>query len=269
MRIARQYFGLGILALAVAFACSGAAQPQSGGLTPGSPSASAQATSSAPAPSAFAVLVFSKTAGFRHDSIGAGIAAIRQLGGQLGFSVDATEDAAKFSDASLAGYRAVVFLSTTGDVLNDEQQLAFERYIRSGGGFVGVHSAADTEYEWPFYGALLGAYFGGHPDIQTATVQIVDRANPTTSALPALWTRRDEWYNFQKNPRPDVDVLATLDERTYSGGTMGADHPIIWSHQYEGGRAWYTAGGHTSESFSEPLFVSHLGKGILWAAGRL
>src|SRR5205823_6561813 len=136
-------------------------------------------TSSAapPVPATFAVLVFSKTAGFRHDSIPAGTAAIRQLGQQLGFSVEASEDAGIFADASLTKYKAVIFLSTTGDVLNDSQQAAFERYIRGGGGFVGVHSATDTEYDWPFYGALVGAYFAGHPDIQTATVQ-VESASP-------------------------------------------------------------------------------------------
>ena len=135
--------------------------------------------------------------------------------------------------------------------------------------FVGVHSAADTEYDWPFYGALMGAYFAGHPDIQTATIQVAASHHPSTSGLPPVWVRRDEWYNFQKNPRGAVDVLATLDERSYSGGAMPDDHPIVWSHVYEGGRAWYTAGGHTTESFSEPLFLDHLGKGILWAAGQL
>jgi type 1 glutamine amidotransferase len=216
-------------------------------------------------PATFTALVFSRTEGFRHDSIPAGIAAIQALGRQLGYAVDATEDAATFSDSSLAKYKVVVFLSTTGDVLNDLQQTAFERFIRGGGGFVGVHAAADTEYDWPFYGELMGAYFGGHPDIQMATIH-VETTHPTTSGLLSSWVRRDEWYNFQKNPRAAVNVLATLDERTYNGGSMGADHPIIWSHEYGGGRAWYTAGGHTTESFAEPLFRDHLGKAIVWAA---
>jgi len=213
--------------------------------------------------------VFSKTAAFRHDSIPAGIAAIRQLGQQLGFSIDATEDAAAFSDATLPRYKAVVFLSTTGDVLDGPQQAAFERYIRAGGGFVGIHSATDTEYDWAFYGSLVGAYFAGHPDIQTATINVEAPRQPSTSTLPQAWVRRDEWYNFRDNPRGRVDVLATLDERTYTGGTMAGDHPIIWSHGYQGGRAWYTAGGHTIESFSEPLFLDHLGKGILWSSGMI
>ncbi len=214
----------------------------------------------------FNILLFSKTAGFRHDSIPAGIAAIQQQGRVRGFAVDSTEDGDVFNDATLTRYKAVVFLSTTGDVLNSAQQAAFERFIRGGGGFVGVHSAADTEYDWPFYGALMGAYFASHPDIQNATIQIEDAAHPTMAGVPRSWPRRDEWYNFQANPRLSATVLATLDERTYSGGAMPADHPIIWSHTYQGGRAWYTAGGHTIESFSEPLFSDQLGKAIAWAA---
>jgi cytochrome c len=245
----------GLLILA---AC-GTSSPTPPSPVPGGPSTS---------PS-FAVLVFSKTEGFRHDSIPAGVAAIRQQGSARGFSVDASEDANAFSDDSLTRYKAVVFLSTTGDVLNGGQQAAFERFIRRGGGFVGVHSAADTEYDWPFYGALMGAYFSGHPDIQNATIQIEDQGHPTVSSLPRAWLRRDEWYNFQRNPRGSVTVLATIDERSYSGGTMSPDHPIMWSHTYEGGRSWYTAGGHTSESFSEPLFAEHLGKAVLWVAGAI
>ena len=185
----------------------------------------------------FRVLVFSRTEGFRHDSIPAGIAAIQQQGRQRGFSVEAERGRRRHSPtrASL-DYKAVVFLSTTGDVLNAAQQAAFERFIRRGGGFVGVHSAADTEYDWPFYGALIGAYFAGHPDIQNATIQIEDQAIRSTASLPRSWVRRDEWYNFRRNPRGSVTVLATLDERTYSGGTMAPDHPIMWSHTYEGGR---------------------------------
>ena len=146
-------------------------------------------------------------------------------GSTRGFSVDASEDAAAFTDDSLLKYKAVVFLSTTGDVLNAAQQAAFERFIRRGGGFVGVHSAADTEYDWPFYGGLVGAYFAGHPEIQSATIQIEDPAIRSTASLPRPWIRRDEWYNFRRNPRGSVTVLATLDERTYTGGTMSPDHP--------------------------------------------
>lgn len=213
------------------------------------------------------VLVFSRTTGFRHDSIPDGIAAIRSLGAQHGFGVDATEDPSVFDDARLSPYAAVVFLSTTGDVLDYAEQAAFQRFLAKGRGFVGVHSAADTEYDWPWYGGLVGAYFRGHPAIQPATIVIADAAHPSTRTLPAAWDRTDEWYNFQSNPRARVHVLATLDENTYSGGEMGEDHPIAWCHYYEGGRAWYTALGHTRESYAEPLFLDHLLGGIRFAAG--
>lgn len=215
----------------------------------------------------FTVLVFSKTTGFRHDSIPQGIAAIEALGAEHGFAVDSTEDAARFSDAVLARYKVVLFLSTTGNILDAGEKAAFERYIRSGGGFVGIHSASDTEYEWPWYGRLVGTWFASHPQIQRATVHIVNPEHPSMRGLPALWERTDEWYNFRSNPRGAVQVLATLDEATYSGGAMGADHPIVWCQEMDGGRSWYTAMGHTKESYAEPLLRLHLLGGIESAAG--
>jgi type 1 glutamine amidotransferase len=214
------------------------------------------------------ILVFSKTTGFRHDSIPAGIAAIRGLGRAHGFRVTATEDAAAFTRKRLRRFDAVVFLNTTGDVLDPTQQSAFKFYIRHGGGFAGVHSATDTEYDWPFYQRLVGTHFASHPAIQQATIEVTDHSHPSTRGLPSRWTRTDEWYNFAADPRGRVHVLAVLDESSYSGGTMGADHPIAWCHRLSGGRAWYTALGHTIETYSEPLFRRHLLGGILWAAGR-
>jgi cytochrome c len=215
----------------------------------------------------FAVLVFSKTSAFRHDSIPQGIAAVKALGAGHGFFVDTTEDPWRFTDAELARYRVVVFLNTTGDILDDGQKAAFERYIRSGGGFVGVHSASDTEYGWAWYGRLVGAYFASHPAIQPATVHVEDLGHASTEGLPARWERTDEWYNFRSNPRDRVHVLATVDEASYSGGTMGADHPIAWCQEIDGGRSWYTAMGHTRESYTEPLYRLHLLGGIESAAG--
>jgi len=214
------------------------------------------------------VLVFSKTAGFRHSSIPNGIAAIRQLGTANGFTVTATEDAGQFTTANLARYQAVVWLSTTGDVLTAAQQTAFESYVAGGGGYVGVHAAADTEYDWPWYGGLVGALFHSHPATQQATLRIEDRTNPSTAHLPATWTRTDEWYNYRTNPRPNVRVLASLDESSYSGGNMG-DHPITWCQTYGGGRAWYTGLGHTEESYSDPNFTRMLLGGIQVAAGSV
>ncbi|MET7904564.1 ThuA domain-containing protein [Streptomyces sp. NPDC005355] len=213
------------------------------------------------------VLVFSKTAGFRHDSIPDGIAAIEDLGARGGFAVDATEDAAAFTPDNLARYDAVVFLSTTGDVLDAGQQSAFEGYVGAGGGYVGVHAAADTEYDWPFYGGLVGAYFQSHPAIQPATVAVEDRAHPATAHLGPVWERTDEWYNYRTNPRDRARVLATLDESSYQGGTMGEDHPIAWCQTYRGGRAFYTGGGHTKESYADPAFRQHLLGGIRYATG--
>ncbi len=215
----------------------------------------------------FAVLVFSKTAGFRHDSIPQGIAAIEALGAEHGFSVDRTEDAGRFTAAELARYRVVVFLCTTGDILDPSQKAAFEGFIRAGGGFVGIHSASDTEYQWAWYGRLVGAYFADHPQIQPATIQIEETSHSSTKDLPVIWQRTDEWYNFRSNPRGAAHVLATLDEATYSGGKMGYDHPIAWCQEIDGGRSWYTAMGHTAESYAEPLFRRHLLGGIESAAG--
>ncbi|MFJ8601830.1 ThuA domain-containing protein [Streptomyces shenzhenensis] len=213
------------------------------------------------------VLVFSKTAGFRHDSIPEGITAVRELGTDGGFAVDATEDAGAFTAKNLRRYEAVVFLSTTGDVLDAAQQRAFEGYIRQGGGYVGVHAAADTEYDWAFYGGLAGAYFQSHPAIQPATVDVEDRGHPATSDLAQTWDRTDEWYNYRSNPRERAHVLASLDESSYTGGTMNGDHPIAWCQDYQGGRAFYTGGGHTKESYAEPAFRQHLLGGIRWVIG--
>jgi hypothetical protein len=219
-----------------------------------------------PAHAPFRVLVFTRTTGYSHASIPAAIAAIEVLGAYDDFSVDATEDPAAFSDSGLAGFAAVVFLNTTGDVLDSARQAAFERYIRAGHGFVGIHSASDTEYDWPWYHALLGATFRSHPAIQPATVTVSDTAHASSRGLPRPWVRTDEWYNFTAQP-VGVSVLAQVEESTYTGGSMGSPHPISWYHAYEGGRAWYTAMGHTACSYAERAFLDHLRGGIEWAAG--
>ena len=213
------------------------------------------------------ILVFSKTAGFEHESIPAGIKAIMELGAEHDFEVDTTQNAATFTEDSLKQYNAVVFLNTTGNVLNHVQQADFERYIEAGGGFMGIHAAADTEYHWPWYGKLVGGYFKSHPEVQNATVNVMDKNHSATEHLPDHWERIDEWYNY-KSINPDIKVLAELDETSYEGGENGDDHPIIWYHNYDGGRAFYTGGGHTNEAFQEPDFRKHLLNGILWAAGE-
>ncbi len=222
-------------------------------------------------PSLDGVLVFSRTVGYRHDAIGVGVEALRTLGTQNDFEVTPTEDAAMFSDDVLVGFDVVVFLNTTADVLDDAQQAAFERFIRAGGGWVGVHAASDTEYGWAWYGQLLGgnAWFKSHPEIQTVTLGVENAEHASTAHLPATFQLQDEWYNFQANPRASVNVLLTLDESSYSPGVdaMGADHPIAWFHEFDGGRAWYTALGHRAELYQDPVFTQHLLGGIRWAAG--
>ena len=221
-----------------------------------------------PTPSHFSVLAFSRTTGFRHDAIPAAIDLVRKLGAETGFDVTATEDPNTFSDLSLASFKVVVFLLTTGTVLDLDQRAAFERFVRRGGGFVGVHSAADTEYNWPWYGLLLGAWFRAHPAIQQATVNVDDATHPSTVHLSTPWIRTDEWYEFRSNPRPYVHVLLTVNETTYKGGGMGADHPIAWCHEFDGGRSWYTALGHSKDSYAgDEAFASHLAGGIAWSSG--
>jgi len=212
------------------------------------------------------LLVFTRTTGFRHDSIPDAIAAVRRVAEESGLAVDATEDPDVFRDGNLGSYRAVVFLLTTGDVLDDEGKGALERWLSAGRGWAGVHSASDTEYGWPFYGELVGAYFAGHPAVQPGTLRVEDPAHPATAGLPAVWNRTDEWYDFRRNPRDVVTVLITIDETTYSGGTMGADHPMTWLRTYDGGRSFYTALGHTPESYADPAFRTLLANAVEWAA---
>lgn len=213
------------------------------------------------------ILVFSKTSGFYHESIPDGIAAIQRLGNEHNVVVDTTKNAAYFNPDSLRNYDAVVFLSTTQDVLNSQQEEAFMQYIRSGGGYAGIHAAADTEYDWPWYNKLVGAYFLSHPKQQNATVRVNNKNHSSTRHLPDNWEIFDELYNY-KSINPDVNVLATLDESTYQGGENGENHPIIWYHEYDGGRAFYTGLGHTKESYSNPVFLQHMWGGINYAMGQ-
>ena len=255
---------IAISATSFAFAACGSDSPEGSAAAAESPAAVDAAARKV------RVLVFSKTAGFRHASITPGVSALRALGAENRFAVDATEDATAFTPENLGRYDAVVFLYTTGNVLGETQQQAFESYIRKGGGFVGVHAASDTEYEWPFYGQLVGAYFRSHPlspQLQRARIEVEDRRHPSTRHLASAWSRTDEWYDFRANPRRKVHVLATLDERSYTQGDMGADHPIAWCRNFAGGRSWYTGGGHTDASYKEPAFRRHLLGGIRWAAG--
>ncbi|HEY0332946.1 MAG TPA: ThuA domain-containing protein [Stenotrophomonas sp.] len=228
----------------------------------------AEPASAKPAPPASAaparVLIFTKTAGFRHESIPVAVATLERLAAEAGLAADHSEDAALFTAQGLSRYRVIVFASTTGNVLDAAQQQAMEDFVRHGGGFVGVHAAADTGYDWPWYGRLVGAYFLSHPPgLQSSRVQPERDGKPSGPA----WAVRDELYNYRGNPRADVDVLATVDERLYEGGTMGADHPIAWCHRFEGGRAWYTGLGHDEAIYADADFIAQLRGGLAYAAG--
>lgn len=213
------------------------------------------------------VLVFSKTTGYRHKSIPSGIHAIQKLGKENNFSVDTTEDAGKFTFKNLKQYKALIFLSPTGDDLfDDNQKKALQQYIRNGGGFVGIHAATDCLFNWEWYGKLVGAYFLNHPKIQKATLEIVDHNHPSTRGLPSLWVHTDEWYNF-KDISKDIRRLVMLDETSYQGGKNGNDHPISWYHEYEGGRVFYTGLGHTEEAYQDESFLKHILGGIMYSMG--
>jgi uncharacterized protein len=214
-----------------------------------------------------AILVFAKTKGFRHQSIPKGKQTLMMLGTQNNFRVDTTEDAAAFTLENLKKYKAVVFLSTTGNILDDAQQAAFEQYIKGGGGYAGIHAAADTEYDWPWYNQLVGAYFLSHPKNQNVDIVVHSKDHPATAMLPDRWRRYDELYNYKKIVL-GIKVLATLDEGSYKGGANGLNHPFIWYREFDGGRSFYTGGGHTNEAFDEPLFQQHLLGGIEYAMRR-
>ncbi|MBC6993475.1 ThuA domain-containing protein [Neolewinella lacunae] len=223
-----------------------------------------------PTPGPAQLLVFSKTEGFRHTSIAAGVAALTKMAEEKGFTATFTEDADLFTDNNLRNYRAVVFLNTTGDVLNPAQQIAFERFIQAGGGYVGVHAATDTEYDWPWYGQLAGAYFLDHPstpsNLQEGTFHVLEKDHWATQGMPDTFKRTDEFYAF-RNISKHIHPVLEIDNESYVGGSNPDFHPMSWYQEFDGGRSFYTAMGHTDETYSEPLFLDHLWAGINYAMG--
>jgi type 1 glutamine amidotransferase len=230
------------------------------------PEPSASATSAAHRP---AVLVLTKTAGFRHTSIEPAAAALTAGLTTAGLDVVVDPDAAQVTDQVLARFDSVVMLSTTGDWLDDAQQVALENWAAAGGGIAAIHAATDAEPAWPFLEELFGTRFASHVAVQPATVVIEDPTHPATAGLPTRWTVTDEWYAFTRDPRDRVHVLATVDETTYAGGVMGPDHPIEWSREPDAisGRMWYTAMGHPDELWADPVFAAHVVAGVAWTAG--
>lgn len=255
-------------------------------LAPSQAAPEPEASAAAP----YKVLVVGKTLGFRHSHIDETTNSVIELGQENGFTVDVWDDrqpalsmtSTPFTSAeSLSQYATILFASNVDGTnnqdparprtLNDAELAAFQGYIRDGGGFVGLHAATDAMHAVPWYGQLTGggARFAGHPQQQTATMRVESPTHPSTEMLPKEWIRFDEWYNFTSNPREDVHVLLTLDEATYNpgGGRMGADHPIAWCHNFEGGRSWYEGAGHVDAAYADPLFLDHLLGGIEWTAG--
>ena len=219
------------------------------------------------------ILLFTRTEGFHHPSITDGTDMIGQIGDQEDWTIDQTEETTPFEPATLALYDAVVWLSTTGDVLDAPEQTAFEQYVSSGGGYVGIHAAADCEYGWPWYGELLGggAWFLSHPPIQSATLHLENPGHPAAGPFAAETTFTEEWYNFRANPRPAVDVIMTIDEGSYNPGrdAMVEDHPIVWAHRVDAGRAFYTVLGHSPATYADARFREQIRRAILWSAGVL
>lgn len=213
------------------------------------------------------VLIFTKTEGFRHKSIPKGIETVTKILKAENISTVHSEDSNYFIADSLRQFDAVIFLNTTGDLFNEEQKAAFQDFIRSGKGYVGIHAASDTEFEWPWYGELVGGYFTRHPAVQKAKIDIVDRTHSSTKHLQEVWWHKDEWYDF-RDIQPGLHIVMMLDEQSYEGGTMGKYHPIAWYREFDGGRTFYTGLGHTDESFDVPNFQQHIVGGVKYVLGR-
>lgn len=223
----------------------------------------------------FKALLFTKTNGWHHESINEGVDAIRKMGERNFFNVEWHEMPTVFNDNKLSEFQVIIFLNTTGDILNEDQQKAFTKFIQSGKGFVGIHSASDTEYEWPWYTQLVGRMFHIHPVIQTAVLKVADNKFPGLERMPASWLWTDEWYEFSEEKVKGLNYIITVDEKTYDpnvkwgekvGKGMGDLHPIAWYHEFDGGRSFYTALGHIPSIYSDPIFLEHVYGGIYWAA---
>jgi len=215
------------------------------------------------------LLIFSKTNGYRHTSIKEGKKALLKIAYENNYLIDTTENSSYFTSNILRKYSTIIFLNTTMDILDGEEQKGFKHFINNGGGFIGIHAAADTEYDWPWYGKLVGAYFKNHPPgTSTATITTIDNSHVSTNHLPKVWEKKDEWYNY-KDINPNINILCNLEERSYKGGENGESHPIVWYHNYDGGRSFYTGFGHTKESFYNDKFLKLLLGAIQYTSNKI
>jgi type 1 glutamine amidotransferase len=214
------------------------------------------------------ILIFNKANGFVHKSIEAGTEAIISLQETYPFTITTSNDSLVFRDSILTNYDVILFMSTSGVIFDDEGRVAFQKFIRDGGGFVGVHGASTTEYDWAWFGKMIGNHFDDHPKIQKAKLQILKNDEPSTKHLQSIWDWEDEWYNWRNEFDPNVEVLITVDEKTYEGGKHGDFHPISWRQEFEGGRSWYTAIGHEIESYNDANFMQHIAGGIIWVSKK-
>ncbi len=223
----------------------------------------------------FKALLVTTTNGWHHESLHYGVVALNELATKNFFDITLLQDPNGITEAYLKQFHVIIFLNTTGNILNAEQQKAMERFIQSGKGFVGIHSASDTEYDWEWYTKLVGRMFHIHPEIQTAKLQVLDATFPGLQGFAdgRLWT--DEWYEFGEEKVKDLQYILGVDETTFNpkadwgakkGQGMGKFHPLAWYHNYDGGRSFYTALGHVPTNFSNEAFLNHLYAGILWAA---
>jgi len=226
-------------------------------------------------PPQFNVLLFTKMEGWHHKAVNEGVTAMRELSEKHHFAMDWHEDPNTFTDENLEKYDAVVFMLNTGNVLNEEQQGAMKRFIQAGNGFVGIHSASDTHYDWEWYTKLVGRMFVIHPPIQTAQLEVLDRSFPGMERMPDKFWFTDEYYEFGPEKVEGLNYLLAIDEDTYdpsadwgrvSGDGMGEFHPLAWYHEYDGGRSFYTALGHVPAVYKDTLFLEHLYGGLMWAA---
>lgn len=214
------------------------------------------------------VLVFSKTNGFRHASIADGQEMFKKLAEGNNWKLTFSEDSLMISNKVLSKIDVLVFLSTTGNIFGDDQKKALQKYIHKGGGFVGIHAATDTEMDWKWYVDMVGGAFKSHPKQQNATINIINHDFKAMQHFGKTWLHFDEWYNFRNPINPNAVVLATVDESTYKGGTMGANHPVVWYQNYEGGKIFTTALGHTKESYTNPDFVKMIQEAVVWTGGK-